>query len=71
MMQTVEMACVGTVGKELQGFAEVPEIWCIKSNSSCNKKKKNLQCLKATHVYSLGALEMRSSQDILCSLWRL
>lgn len=40
MMQTVEMACVGTVGKELQGFAEVPEIWCIKSNSSCNNKKK-------------------------------
>ena len=24
VMQTVEMACVGTAGKELQGFAEEP-----------------------------------------------
>lgn len=58
-MQTVEMACAGTVGKELQRFAEVPERWCIKSNCSCNKKQE-LQGLKATQVYFLRALEMRS-----------
>lgn len=69
-MQTVKMACVGTAGKELQGFVEVPERWCIKSNCSCNNKQR-LQCLKATQVYSLRALEMRSPQDVLCSLWRL
>ena len=58
-MQTVEMACPATFGKELQRFAKVPERWCIKSNCSCNKKQK-LQRLKATQVYSLEALEMRN-----------